>query len=177
MLGYMNQEALNQTANTGLVTFFSRSKKRLWTKGESSGNTLQVQNILLDCDQDSILILANPSGPVCHTGADTCWNTSNEPAEFIYQLERIINDRKINPIPNSYTNRLMESGISKIAQKVGEEAVEVVIEALGQRRDLLLNECADLLYHFLVLLQAKEIQLEEVDRVLRSRHSGTPNTE
>ncbi|HAD12610.1 MAG TPA: bifunctional phosphoribosyl-AMP cyclohydrolase/phosphoribosyl-ATP diphosphatase [Saprospirales bacterium] len=176
MLGYMNQEALQQTQETGLATFFSRSRQRLWTKGETSGNTLQVVDILLDCDQDSLLVLANPDGPVCHTGADTCWQQKNQASGFLHTLENLIQERKKWPVQGSYTNKLLSAGTPKIAQKVGEEAVEVVIEALGQDRDLFLNECADLLYHFLVLLQAKVIQLEEVEEVLRSRHSGTPNT-
>lgn len=170
MLGYMNAEALQKTQETGLVTFFSRSKQRLWTKGEESGNVLRAQEILLDCDNDTLLIQAAPAGPVCHTGADTCWNKANEPRDFLHQLENIIRLRKDAAPTVSYTAQLFASGIAKIAQKVGEEAVETVIEALGDNKKLLLNECADLLYHLLVLLAAKEITLEEVENVLSSRH-------
>ncbi len=170
MLGYMNAESLQKTQETGLVTFFSRSKQRLWTKGEESGHVLRAQNILLDCDDDTLLIQATPAGPVCHTGADTCWNQSNEPRDFLHQLENIIWQRKNAAPTASYTAQLFASGIAKIAQKVGEEAVETVIEALGDNKKLLLNECADLLYHLLVLLAAKEISLEEVENVLSSRH-------
>lgn len=170
MLGYMNAEALQKTQETGLVTFYSRSKQRLWTKGEESGNVLHAQEILLDCDNDTLLIQAAPAGPVCHTGADTCWNQTNEPRDFLHQLENIIRQRKDAAPTASYTAQLFASGIAKIAQKVGEEAVETVIEALGDNKNLLLNESADLLYHLLVLLAAKEISLEEVENVLSARH-------
>ncbi|HLP96740.1 MAG TPA: bifunctional phosphoribosyl-AMP cyclohydrolase/phosphoribosyl-ATP diphosphatase HisIE [Saprospiraceae bacterium] len=173
MLGYMNREALQQTQDSGLVTFFSRSRQSIWTKGETSGNTLRVVDILLDCDQDSLLVLANPDGPVCHTGADTCWQQKNEAAGFLYTLENLIQERKRSPVEGSYTNKLLSSGIPKAAQKVGEEAVEVVIEALGNRKDLLLNESADLLYHLLVLFTACDVSLQEVEQVLRLRHAGT----
>ena len=171
MLGYMNAEAFEQTRTSGVVTFFSRSKHRLWTKGETSGNTLRVHQILLDCDQDTILIQAAPTGPVCHTGADTCWGERNQSFHFLPELGRIIRQRKIDAPEGSYTAELFAAGIPKMAQKVGEEAVETVIEALGNDRNLLLNETADLLYHLLVLLAAKEIALEEVETVLRERHA------
>ena len=171
MLGYMNAEALQTTQETGLVTFFSRSKQRLWTKGEESGNVLHLRDILLDCDNDALLVLAEPAGPVCHTGADTCWNRPNVAPDFLHQLENIIWDRSDAAPTVSYTAQLFASGIGKIAQKVGEEAVETIIEALGNDRKLLLNETANLLYHLLVLLAAKEIRLEEVENVLLSRHN------
>ena len=170
MLGYMNAEALEQTQETGLVTFFSRSKQRLWTKGESSGHTLTLREIRLDCDRDTLLIKAEPKGPVCHTGADTCWGESNELAGFLNALEHIIQQRRATGPEGSYTARLFESGVAKIAQKVGEEAVETVIEALGTDRERLLNETADLLYHLLVLLAAKDVRLSEVEQVLKQRH-------
>lgn len=172
MLGYMNAAALQQTQETGFVTFFSRSKQRLWKKGEESGHVLHVREILLDCDTDALLIRAEPAGPVCHTGADTCWNQPNEAPDFLHRLENIIRS-KTNDAPQvSYTAQLFASGIAKIAQKVGEEAVETIIEAMGNDRDRLLNESADLLYHLLVLLAAKEVRLEEVENVLLSRHKG-----
>lgn len=171
MLGFMNAEALAQTQSTGLVTFFSRSRQRLWTKGESSGNVLQISEMKIDCDQDTLLIKARPSGPVCHTGDDTCWGEINRSPEFLKELESAIRDRRSATPESSYTARLFREGIPKIAQKVGEEAVETVIEALGDNRDRLLNESADLLYHLLVLLAAKEVRLEEVEAVLRSRHA------
>lgn len=170
MLGYMNADALAQTQATGLVTFFSRSRQRLWTKGETSGNVLHLSEIRLDCDQDAILIKARPTGPVCHTGDDTCWGEHNHPLDFLKILENIIRDRRAASPEGSYTARLLAGGIPKIAQKVGEEAVETVIEALGDNRGRLLNETADLLYHLLVLLAAKEIRLDEVEEVLRTRH-------
>lgn len=171
MLGFMNAEALAQTQSTGLVTFFSRSRQRLWTKGESSGNVLQISEMKIDCDQDTLLIKARPAGPVCHTGDDTCWGEINRSPEFLKELESAIRDRRSATPESSYTARLFREGIPKIAQKVGEEAVETVIEALGDNRDRLLNESADLLYHLLVLLAAKEVRLEEVEAVLRSRHA------
>ncbi len=171
MLGYMNAAALAKTRETGLVTFFSRSKQRLWTKGESSGNVLQLRDILLDCDHDAILIKAEPAGPVCHTGADTCWGERNQSAYFLPTLENVIRERRTAAPEGSYTARLFAEGIPKIAQKVGEEAVETVIESLGNNRERLLDETADLLYHLLVLLAAKEVKLEEVEAKLRERHS------
>ncbi len=172
MLGYMNAEALKKTQETGLVTFFSRSKQRLWTKGEESGHVLQLHAMHLDCDNDTLLIQAAPAGPVCHTGADTCWDQPNIPPDFLHQLEKIIHNRRATAPEGSYTAQLFASGIPKMAQKVGEEAVETVIEALGQDRDRMLNESADLLYHLLVLFAAKEIRLEEVENVLLQRHKG-----
>lgn len=171
MLGYMNAEALAKTRETSLVTFFSRSKQRLWTKGESSGNVLHLRDMLLDCDQDAILIKAEPAGPVCHTGADTCWGERNQSAYFLPTLENVIRERRTAAPEGSYTARLFAEGIPKIAQKVGEEAVETVIESLGNNRERLLDETADLLYHLLVLLAAKEVKLEEVEAKLRERHS------
>lgn len=170
MLGYMNAEALQQTRDSGLVTFYSRSKQRLWTKGESSGNYLQVVDIKADCDNDTLLIYVNPSGPVCHTGSDTCWNETNHSFDFLHYLEGIVRDRLENPKSGSYTTSLFEKGINKIAQKVGEEAVELIIEAKDDNEELFLGEAADLLYHFLVLLAAKGHKLEDVEAVLRRRH-------
>jgi phosphoribosyl-ATP pyrophosphohydrolase/phosphoribosyl-AMP cyclohydrolase len=172
MLGYMNEEALAHTKATGLVTFYSRSKQRLWTKGESSGNVLHLRETRLDCDRDTILIKAEPAGPACHTGDDTCWGERNRSSSFLKELEHIIHQRKDAPLENSYTARLFAEGIPKIAQKVGEEAVETVIEALGERREQLMNETADLLYHLLVLMAAKEVKLEEVEALLQKRHLG-----
>lgn len=171
MLGYMNEEALEETKKLGKATFFSRSKNRLWTKGETSGNYLIVKDILIDCDQDTILIKADPQGPTCHTGNDTCFNEevkSNN--DFLYQLEEIISDRKNNPTDESYTASLFKKGINKIAQKVGEEATEVVIDAMDNNRERLKEETSDLLYHLLVLLAEKEISLDEISEVLKLRH-------
>ncbi len=170
MLGYMNAQALAKTRETGLVTFFSRSKQRLWTKGESSGHVLRLRELLSDCDSDAILVKAEPSGPVCHTGDDTCWGERNHSARFLNELEHIIRSRRASAPESSYTARLFAEGIAKIAQKVGEEAVETVIEALGDNRERLLNESADLLYHLLVLLTAKDVGLEEVEMILKNRH-------
>lgn len=169
MLGFMNEEALEKTQQEKLVTFYSRSKKRLWTKGESSGNSLVVVEILKDCDNDTLLIKASPKGPVCHTGADTCFDEKNESLDIQF-LEQIILDRKNSPKSGSYTTSLFESGINKIAQKVGEEAVELVIEAKDNDKNLFLNEAADLMYHYLVLLIAKGHSFDEVKAVLRERH-------
>jgi phosphoribosyl-ATP pyrophosphohydrolase/phosphoribosyl-AMP cyclohydrolase len=170
MLGYMNEEALQKTQQEGRVTFYSRSKQRLWTKGESSGNYLEVKDIRIDCDDDTLLIKVNPAGPVCHTGADTCFSEKNEGSAFLHQLESVIIDRKLNPDESSYTSSLFKKGINKIAQKVGEEAVEIVIEAKDDNKDLFLGEAADLLYHYLVLLAAKDIKLDEVLDLLKGRH-------
>lgn len=170
MLGYMNQESVEKTVLEGKVTFFSRSKKRLWTKGEESGNFLIVKDLMVDCDQDTILIKASPVGPVCHTGADTCWDEKNVGNDFLSTLENIITDRRNNPSDKSYTASLFAKGINKIAQKVGEEAVEVVIEAKDNNDELFLNESADLLFHYLILLQAKGFQLSDVISVLKQRH-------
>lgn len=170
MLGYMNQESVEKTVLEGKVTFFSRSKNRLWTKGEESGNFLIVKDLMVDCDQDTILIKASPVGPVCHTGADTCWDEKNVGNDFLATLENIITDRRNNPSDKSYTASLFAKGINKIAQKVGEEAVEVVIEAKDNNNELFLNESADLLFHYLILLQAKGFQLSDVISVLKQRH-------
>ncbi len=173
MLGFMNEEALHQTEQTGLVCFYSRSKKRLWTKGEESGNHLQLRQMLLDCDNDTLLIKAEPSGPVCHTGADTCWSEKNHKDDFLYYLEHIIELRRNGTDEKSYVRQLFGKGINKIAQKVGEEAVELVIEAKDVNRALFLNEAADLLFHYIVLLQAKECSLADVIQVLQQRHQST----
>lgn len=171
MLGYMNAEAFTKTQKEKRVTFFSRSKQRLWTKGETSGNYLELVDIIADCDQDTLLVKARPQGPSCHTGSDTCFNERNE-RKGIEFLEKIVLDRKKNPKEGSYTNSLFNSGINKIAQKVGEEAVELVIEAKDNNKDLFMNEAADLLYHYTVLLAAKGVRLEEVEKILRLRHNG-----
>jgi phosphoribosyl-ATP pyrophosphohydrolase/phosphoribosyl-AMP cyclohydrolase len=172
MLGYMNEEALEKTIETKQVTFFSRSKQRLWTKGEESGNVLHLIDYKIDCDNDTLLISVNPAGPTCHKGTDTCWgekNTSNY--GFLTELEKIISDRKKNSNGDkSYVASLFEKGINKIAQKVGEEAVEVVIEAKDDNEDLFLNESADLLFHYLILLQAKDSKLKDIVDVLNKRH-------
>lgn len=170
MLGFMNEEALRHTEATGLVTFYSRSKKRLWTKGEESGHKLQLRQMLVDCDSDTLLIKADPSGPVCHTGADTCWSEKNHSADFLYQLEHIIDLRRRGVDEASYVHQLFKRGINKIAQKVGEEAVEMVIEAKDVNQSLFLNEAADLLFHYLILLQAKNCSLADVIKVLEQRH-------
>ncbi len=169
MLGYMNQEAFEKTQHEKRVTFFSRSKNRLWTKGEESGNFLTVNNLLIDCDNDTILVKATPMGPTCHTGADTCFNEKNVSANFLTELEMIIRDRKNNPTDKSYTASLFAKGINKIAQKVGEEAVELVIEAKDHNDDLFKGEAADLLFHYLILLQAKNFTLNDIIQVLKSR--------
>ena len=169
MLGYMNEEAFEKTKAERLVTFYSRSKERLWTKGEVSGNTLTVNSIMIDCDQDTILIKATPAGPTCHTGAKTCF--SEETAKgFLYELESIIHDKIDKNDPDSYTNQLFQRGINKVAQKVGEEAVEIVIEAKDDNDVLFKNEAADLLYHFLILLKAKQFKLEDIEEVLLGRN-------
>jgi len=172
MLGFMNEEALKKTEETGLVTFYSRSKKRLWTKGEESGNHLQLRQILLDCDKDSLLIKAEPKGPVCHTGADTCWSEKNHKEDFLYYLEHIIELRRTGIDEKSYVRQLFNKGINKIAQKVGEEAVELVIESKDVNHALFLEEAADLLFHYLILLQAKNCSLADVVKVLEQRHQS-----
>ena len=171
MLGFMNQQALEQTQHEGKVTFFSRSKGRLWTKGEESGNFLLVKQIAVDCDQDTLLIKAEPLGPVCHTGADTCWNEKNHREDFLVCLEEIIEQRRrAGDADSSYVARLFGKGINKIAQKVGEEAVELVIEAKDHDDQLFLSEAADLLFHYLILLNAKGFTLQDVADVLKGRH-------
>ena len=171
MLGYMNQEAFEKTQETKKVTFFSRTKNRLWTKGEESGNYLELVNLKLDCDNDTLLILVNPIGPTCHKGSDTCWNDSNtESYGFISKLEETITNRIENAdASKSYVASLFKKGINKVAQKVGEEAVEVVIEAKDNNDDLFLNESADLLFHYLMLLQAKGFKLNDIVEVLKER--------
>jgi phosphoribosyl-ATP pyrophosphohydrolase/phosphoribosyl-AMP cyclohydrolase len=170
MLGYMNAEALEKTQSENRVTFFSRSRQRLWTKGETSGNFLFVKEILLDCDRDAILIKAVPAGAVCHTGADTCFAEKNTTSDFLFELEKTIWQRKNQSPEESYTAQLFAKGAKKISQKVGEEAVELVIEAQGDRDDLFLNEAADLTYHFLVLLASRNFTLTDVSKILRERH-------
>ena len=170
MLGYMNATALATTESSGKVTFFSRSKNRLWTKGEESGNFLMLESIAIDCDKDTLLVYAKPLGPTCHTGTDSCWgeeNTANY--GFLSELEAVIQDRKENPDDASYVNSLFKKGINKIAQKVGEEAVETVIEAKDDNDELFLSESADLLFHYLILLKAKGFGLADVVKVLENR--------
>lgn len=171
MLGYMNQEAYEKTIATKKVTFYSRSKQRLWTKGEESGNVLNLISIQNDCDNDTLLVKVKPEGPTCHNGTDTCWGDENKnELGFISALESIISDRKENTSEKSYVSSLFQKGINKIAQKVGEEAVEVVIEAKDNNDDLFLNESADLFFHFLILLQAKKYSLKDVIKVLKLRN-------
>lgn len=173
MLGYMNQEAVNTTQEKQQVTFYSRSKKRLWTKGEESGHFLHLVDMAVDCDQDTLLIQANPVGPSCHTGDDTCWGEDNTSSYgFLTALEEVINDRKNNPSDKSYVASLFAKGMNKIAQKVGEEAVETVIEAKDENSDLFLNESADLLFHLMILLQAKGHRLDDVVQILEERQKG-----
>lgn len=171
MLGFMNQEALNHTESTGKVTFYSRSKKRLWTKGEESGHFLELKSIAVDCDNDTLLVKAHPNGPTCHTGADTCWSERNHPENFLLYLEDIIDLRKQASPDESYVAKLFSKGINKVAQKVGEEAVEMVIEAKDNNDALFLNESADLLFHYLLLLNAKGFSLQDVIDILKDRHS------
>ncbi|MBW2962755.1 bifunctional phosphoribosyl-AMP cyclohydrolase/phosphoribosyl-ATP diphosphatase HisIE [Mesonia aestuariivivens] len=172
MLGYMNEEAFLKTNQSKKVTFYSRTKQRLWTKGEESGNFLHLVNIKLDCDNDTLLIHVNPEGPVCHKGTDTCWQEENsQKYGFISALEQIIENRKNQAHPDeSYIASLFEKGMNKIAQKVGEEAVEVVIEAKDDNEDLFLNESADLLFHYLILLRAKGYELNDIVKVLEKRN-------
>jgi phosphoribosyl-ATP pyrophosphohydrolase/phosphoribosyl-AMP cyclohydrolase len=171
MLGFMNEEALNKTQESGKVTFYSRTKKRLWTKGEESGNFLDLRSIAVDCDNDTLLIKAIPHGPVCHTGADTCFNDTNASIDFIYVLEEVIMGRRQHPVENSYVSGLFKKGINAIAQKVGEEAVETVIESKDNNDDRFLNEAADLLFHYMILLNAKGFALKDVRDVLEKRHT------
>lgn len=169
MLGYMNRASFELTAQTRKATFFSRSRRRIWTKGETSGNFLTVREIFADCDADAILIKAEPSGAVCHTGADTCFKEKNESGNFLFELEKTIKERQKNLPENSYTAQLFQKGINEIAQKVGEEAVELIIEAKDDDAELFKAEAADLLYHLLVLLRAKNVDLSEVCEILRRR--------
>jgi phosphoribosyl-ATP pyrophosphohydrolase/phosphoribosyl-AMP cyclohydrolase len=168
MLGYMNEQALAKTKKENIVTFFSRSKNRLWTKGEESGNHLNVISIEQDCDNDTLLIKVNPKGPTCHKGNESCFNNPSAKG-FIYQLEKTITQRIDNNDQDSYTNSLYQKGINKVAQKVGEEAVELVIEAKDENIGLFKNEAADLLYHYLILLKAKGIQFQEIEKTLKER--------
>ena len=170
MLGYLNQESLSLTLSTDVVHFYSRTKQRIWKKGEESGNELKVVSLKEDCDKDTVLIKVNPVGPVCHKGDDTCFEDSNVSDDFISTLENIIEDRKINPSDSSYVSSLFKKGTNKIAQKVGEEAVELVIEAKDDNDDLFLNESADLLFHYLILLQNKGFKLNDVINVLKNRN-------
>ena len=170
MIGFMNEEALQKTEKEKKVTFFSRTKNRLWTKGETSGNFLYVKEILADCDNDSLLIKVNPAGPVCHKGTTTCFNEETAKG-FIFQLENIINKRISENTEGSYTNKLYRKGINKVAQKVGEEAVELVIESKDNNPDLFKNEAADLLYHLLILLKAKDTTFTDIEAILKERHS------
>jgi phosphoribosyl-ATP pyrophosphohydrolase/phosphoribosyl-AMP cyclohydrolase len=171
MMGYMNQEAYEKTSLEKIVTFYSRSKNRLWTKGETSENFLHVVSISIDCDEDTVLIKAKPDGPTCHKGDDTCWQETNDgKVGFLDHLRKTLHDRKLNPSDKSYTSSLFAKGINKVAQKVGEEAVELVIEAKDDNKDLFLGEAADLMYHYLVLLEAKNIELDVVIDVLINRH-------
>jgi phosphoribosyl-ATP pyrophosphohydrolase/phosphoribosyl-AMP cyclohydrolase len=170
MLGYMNAAALAATESSGKVTFFSRSKNRLWTKGEESGNFLMLESVAIDCDLDTLLVHAKPMGPTCHTGTDTCWGEENTADYgFLSELEAVIQDRKENPDDASYVNSLFKKGINKIAQKVGEEAVETVIEAKDDNDELFLSESADLLFHYLILLKAKGYGFPDVLKVLENR--------
>ena len=168
MLGYMNEEAYNKTKEENKVTFYSRTKKRLWTKGETSGNYLTVKAMHLDCDNDTILIKANPSGPTCHTGSTSCFNIESDKG-FLYELEATIHQRIDEKDENSYTNKLYQRGINKVAQKVGEEAVELIIEAKDDNLELFKNEAADLLYHYLILLKAKDLNFEDIEAILKQR--------
>lgn len=172
MLGFMNEEAYNKTVETGKVTFFSRTKNRLWTKGEESGNFLHVVSIAADCDNDTLLIKVNPAGPVCHTGADTCWGEKNEQdIMFLKELQDFIDKRHEEMLEKSYTTSLFKSGVNKMAQKVGEEAVETIIEACNGTDERLIYEGADLLYHLIVLLTSKGYRIEDLARELKERHS------
>jgi phosphoribosyl-ATP pyrophosphohydrolase/phosphoribosyl-AMP cyclohydrolase len=174
MLGFMNREAFNKTLETGKVTFFSRTKNRLWTKGEESGNFLNVVSIKADCDNDTLLIQVNPVGPVCHKGTDTCWGEENvEPVMFIKTLQKFIEKRYQEMPEGSYTTSLFQSGVNKMAQKVGEEAVETVIEATNGTKERLIYEGADLLYHLIVLLTSKGLSIEDLAKELTERHSAT----
>jgi phosphoribosyl-ATP pyrophosphohydrolase/phosphoribosyl-AMP cyclohydrolase len=170
MLGYMNEEALEVTIESKLVTFYSRSRQCLWVKGETSKNYLHVVDIITDCDFDTLLIKARPDGNVCHTGAETCFNEENTSEDFLRALEKIISGRKKHPLSGSYTSTLFKKGLNAIAQKVGEEAVELIIEAKDNHKRLFVNEAADLLFHYLILLREKNIELDDVLDVLKERH-------
>ncbi|MEP6927395.1 MAG: bifunctional phosphoribosyl-AMP cyclohydrolase/phosphoribosyl-ATP diphosphatase HisIE [Ginsengibacter sp.] len=172
MLGFMNEEALQETIHTELVTFYSRSKQRLWIKGETSKNFLHVIDIKSDCDFDTLLIKAKPDGIVCHTGAETCFNESNTSEDFLRALEKIVTGRKKHPVSGSYTSALFKKGINAIAQKVGEEAIELVIESKDNNKKLFINEAADLLFHYLILLQEKNVSVDNVLDILKERHKS-----
>jgi phosphoribosyl-ATP pyrophosphohydrolase/phosphoribosyl-AMP cyclohydrolase len=169
MVGFMNEEALEKTLKEGKVTFFSRSKNRLWTKGETSGNYLIVKEITVDCDSDSLLVKVDPTGPVCHTGTYSCFGEEPDKG-FLYKLEQIVNQRINDNVPDSYTNKIFRKGIKRVAQKVGEEAVELIIEAKDDNIELFKNEAADLLYHLLILLKTKSLTLSDIEEVLHSRY-------
>lgn len=171
MMGYMNEESLQQTLRSGFVTFYSRSRQRLWTKGEESGNLLDLKSLSVDCDGDTILVKVHSRGPVCHTGADTCWNEVNHSGDFLTYLEEIIELRKRSDDEQSYVRSLFGKGQAKIAQKVGEEAVELVIESMRHEPDLFVNEAADLLFHYLILLNSKGYKLQDIREILKQRHS------
>lgn len=172
MQGYMNRESLEKTLAEGKITFFSRSKNRLWTKGEESGNYLKLISYAVDCDGDSLLFKVEPNGPVCHTGSDTCWNEKNQPSDFLQILEKVIEERKNGSDDKSYVKSLMQKGMNKVAQKVGEEAVELVIEAKDNDHEKFLNEAADLLFHYLLLLNTKGFNLQNVKDILEKRHKS-----
>lgn len=171
MLGYMNQEAFDVTMASNKITFFSRSKQRLWTKGEESGNFMEVRTVAIDCDSDALLFKVRPFGPVCHTGADTCWDEKNHSDDFLTYLEGVIELRKKSNDGSSYVQTLMAKGINKVAQKVGEEAVELVIEAKDENDDKFINEAADLLFHYLLLINMKGFSLQSVKEILKKRHN------
>jgi phosphoribosyl-ATP pyrophosphohydrolase/phosphoribosyl-AMP cyclohydrolase len=171
MLGYMNQEAFDITMSSTKITFFSRSKQRLWTKGEESGNFMEIRTVAVDCDSDALLFKVHPFGPVCHTGADTCWDEKNHSDDFLTYLEEIIELRKKSTDGSSYVQTLMAKGINKVAQKVGEEAVELVIEAKDHDDDKFINEAADLMFHYLLLINMKGFSLQSVKEILKKRHT------
>ncbi len=172
MVGFMNEDALSQTQKEGKVTFFSRTKNRLWTKGETSGNFLYVKEIITDCDNDTLLIKVDPAGPACHRGTNSCFD-NDSPKGFLYKLEQIVNQRIDDDIKDSYTNKIYRKGINKAAQKVGEEAVELIIEAKDDNKDLFVNEAADLLYHLLILLKSKGVTINDIEDCLAARHAGS----
>lgn len=172
MMAYMNKESFKLSQERETLVFYSRSRSEIWEKGETSGNKMKINELLLDCDNDTILAMVDPTGPACHTGADTCWNQKNEDQHFLSYLERLILDRKANPTEASYTSSLFKKGINMIAQKVGEEAVELVIEAKDNNKDLFIGEASDLMYHYLVLLAEKGYPLNDILSELKKRHQG-----
>ena len=177
MVGFMNAEALDRTIETNRVTFYSRSKHSLWTKGETSGNFLEVHSVDVDCDNDTLLIKATPSGPVCHSGAETCFGESNDANDFLYDLERLIRRRKETPVAGSYTSELFAEGLNRVAQKFGEEAVEAIIASTSDEKTAFVSEVADVLYHLLVLLTVKDVRLADAVEVLRSRSKKGSNAQ